>query len=173
MHFQAETIEEYARTVEARKTSATKKNYASTWRIGKHGTVFAREPDAAAIDLYKDVTHLYRQKRKTTKRGSLEWATTLWIEGATVQVLRTSSQVRSCLRKIAFLYGAYLFPVVYCRKPRSRVCTTDVAGTSQFSGASSSYAATAFGILSKTSSIHSCLKICGTSTWEANEIRER
>jgi len=79
----------------ARRGSTTgKRERPTSWRIAKRGTVFAREPDLCAIDLYKDVTHLYRHRQTGKKCGRKEWATTFWIGDTDVQTLRSTAQVR-------------------------------------------------------------------------------
>lgn len=74
--------------------SRSARDRATPWRIGKRGTLFARAPDPEVVDIYKDVTHLYRRKRSGKNRDRTEWGTTLWIEGAKTQMLQTPAQVR-------------------------------------------------------------------------------
>jgi hypothetical protein len=63
------------------------------WRVAKRGTIFFSAPDLSRIDLYKDVTHLYRVRKNGKKKGRKEWATTFWMQDRDVQILRTSAEV--------------------------------------------------------------------------------
>lgn len=71
-----------------------KRQQPSLWRIGKRGTVFSKTPHLSTVDLFKDVTHLYRQKKSGKRCGCTEWATTLWVNDAKIQLLQTPAQVR-------------------------------------------------------------------------------
>jgi hypothetical protein len=70
------------------------REHAHPWHIGKRGTVFTNAPDPALLDLYKDVTHLYRDRQSAKKPKRTEWGTTLWIDNADFQELRSPAQVR-------------------------------------------------------------------------------
>jgi len=79
----------------------------SPWRIGKRGTVFSHKPDPATIDIYKDVTHLYRRKRSGKNRDRTEWGTTLWIEGSKTQTLQNPTQVRTTPISTLFPFSVF------------------------------------------------------------------
>tara|TARA_Y100000389_G_C17378360_1_gene472924 strand:+ start:704 stop:1201 length:498 start_codon:yes stop_codon:yes gene_type:complete len=71
------------------------------WRVAKRGTVFSSEPRVEDVDIFKDVTHLYRDRTTGKKRGRREWATTFWVSDAGTQRLLTSSE-EAALTKIHF-----------------------------------------------------------------------
>lgn len=72
------------------------------WRVGKRGTVFAEEPDPEDVDIFKDITHLFRDRTSGKKRGRREWATTFWVDGRDSQRLLTSSE-EAALTKAHFI----------------------------------------------------------------------
>ena len=55
--------------------------------------MFSSEPSVEDdVDIFKDVTHLFRDRTTGKKRGRREWATTFWVSGARTQRLLTSSE---------------------------------------------------------------------------------
>jgi hypothetical protein len=91
MSLEGDLPEETEQRVRAVKRSL--KEHPTYWRIGKRGTIFTEQPDAATVDLYKDVTHLYKHKQGGKRCGRIEWRTTLWIAGAESQIHRTTAEV--------------------------------------------------------------------------------
>ena len=94
MNVEDDFIEEMRRTVWARKGGqAGARERPARWYIAKRGTIFRDKP-LDKVDIYKDITHLYRRRKSGKKKGRIEWATTFWIEGAHIQTLSTSIEVR-------------------------------------------------------------------------------
>lgn len=88
-------VEEMRRTVWARKGGqAGKRERPARWYIAKRGTIFRGSRPRKNVDIYKDITHLYRRRKSGKKKGRIEWATAFWIEGAHVQTLCTAAEVR-------------------------------------------------------------------------------
>lgn len=88
------TAEEAEYVVWARKGGrAGLRERPAVWRIAKRGTIFTSKPKDHSLNIYKDVTHLYRKRKNGKKKGRMEWATTLWVEGDSIQTLRTSREV--------------------------------------------------------------------------------
>jgi hypothetical protein len=91
--------EETETTVRARRGETSRP---VVWRVGKRGTVFSAEPDVEDVDIFKDITHLYRDRTTGKKRGRREWATTFWVNDIHTQRLLTSNE-EAALTKAHFV----------------------------------------------------------------------
>ena len=135
--------EEIETTVRARRNANSRP---VVWTVGKRGTVFASEPEIEDVDIFKDITHLYRDRTTGKKRGRREWATTFWVSGRT----RRDFSRRA-------------------KTPRSPRRTFSGAVATRFSGRTSSTAKTGSEIPGRGTSILSCRRTCGSNTWEADD----
>lgn len=88
-YLEYEFEEETATSVLARRGETSRP---IAWRVAKRGTVFSSEPRVEDVDIFKDVTHLFRDRTTGKKRGRREWATTFWVSDAAPQRLLTSSE---------------------------------------------------------------------------------
>lgn len=91
--------EETETTVRARRGENSRP---TLWRVGKRGTVFSSEPDFEDVDIFKDITHLYRDRTTGKKRGRREWATTFWVKQRESQRLLSSCE-EAALTKTHFV----------------------------------------------------------------------